>query len=158
MLEYLSYHQILLFNLFPGHINLRNTSLPEKFLPSFFQKAENFSTHFLKKVGQKLLYIGFVGILPVSSDHVIQLLPGTYKHINLSKTLPPEKFFAYFFSKKYELFSKSGKLLYIGFVEVFTASSDFIVQSLPRTYKFTQHLAARKVFAKLFSKSEKKPP
>ena len=51
-----------------------------------------------------------------------------------------------------KLFSKSGKLLYIGFVEVFTASSDFIVHSLPETYKFKQDLTAGKVFCLLFFK------
>ncbi len=47
------------------------------------------------------------------------------------------------------------KLLYIGFVEVFIITSDFIVHFLPETYKFKQDLTARKVFAKLFSKSGK---
>ena len=45
------------------------------------------------------------------------------------------------------------KLLYIGFVGIFPVSSNSLVHSLPETYKFKQDLTARKVFAKLFSKS-----
>ncbi len=47
------------------------------------------------------------------------------------------------------------KLLYIGFVGIFIVSSNSLVHFLPETYKFKQDLTARKVFAKLFSKSGK---
>ena len=94
----------------------------------------------MKKVGQKLLYIGFVVVFIISSDFVVHTLPETYK---FKQDLTARKVFA-------KLFSKSGKLLYIGFVEVFTASSDFIVQSLPGTNKFTLHMIAGKVFPYFF--------
>ena len=93
-------------------------------------------------MGQKLLYIGFVGIFTVSSNSLVHSLPETYK---FKQDLTARKVFA-------KLFSKSGKLLYIGFVGVFTVSSDFVVHSLPGTYKFKQDLTARKVFCLLFSK------
>ena len=72
-------------------------------MPSFFQKAENFST------------FGFVGVFTVSSDFIVHSLPGTFK---FKQDLVARKVFcllffkkvsAYFFSKKYELFSKSGR-------------------------------------------------